>query len=52
MEVAKIRGNVEEERETNMARFFHWIIKEISDVVELHHVELGELMHQAIKFEQ
>ena len=53
MEVAKIRANVVEENEATMARFIHGLNHEISDIVELHHyVDLDELMHQSIKFEQ
>jgi hypothetical protein len=45
MEVAMIRANVEEDREATMARFFHGLNCEITDVVEMqHYVELTDMV--------
>lgn len=53
MEVAMIRANVVEDREATMARFLHGLNREIADVVEMqHHVELTDMVHQAVKAEQ
>ncbi|XP_062114134.1 uncharacterized protein LOC133825167 [Humulus lupulus] len=53
MEVAMIRANVEEDRESTMARFLHGLNREIADIVELqHYVELTDMVHQAIKVEE
>ena len=45
MEIAMIRTNVEEDRETTMARFIGGLKKEITDVVELqHYMEMEDLL--------
>ncbi|PKI34489.1 hypothetical protein CRG98_045120 [Punica granatum] len=51
-EVAMIRANVEEDRETTMTRFLAGLNREIHNVVELqHYVELENMVHMAIKIE-
>ncbi|XP_052198282.1 uncharacterized protein LOC127805568 [Diospyros lotus] len=53
MEIAMIRANVEEDRETTMARFLVGLNRDIADVVELqHYVELDDMVHMAIKVER
>ena len=53
MEIAMIRANVEEDRETTMARFLNGLNRDIANVVELqHYVELEDIVHMAIKVEQ
>ena len=53
MEIAMIRANVEEDRETTMARFLVGLNNDIADVVELqHYVELDDMVHMAIKVKQ
>ena len=50
MEIAKIRANVEEDREATMARFLNGLNQDIANVVELqHYVKLEEMVHMAIK---
>ena len=50
MEIAKIRANVEEDREATMARFLNGLNQDIANVVELqHYVELEDMVHMAIK---
>ena len=52
MEIAKIRANVEEDREATMARFLNGLNRDIANVVELqHYVELEDMAHMAIKVE-
>ena len=47
-----IRANVEEDRETTMARFLNSLNHEIANEVELHHyVEIEDMVHMAIKIE-
>ncbi|XP_052185202.1 uncharacterized protein LOC127796838 [Diospyros lotus] len=53
MEIAMIRANVEEDRETTMAKFLVGLNCDIADVVELqHYVELDDMVHMAIKMER
>ncbi|KAJ4728667.1 Mutant gag-pol polyprotein [Melia azedarach] len=52
MEIAMIRANIEEDREATMARFISGLNKEIADVVDLHYVEMEELLHKSIKVEK
>ena len=53
MKIAMIRANVEEDRETTMARFLNGLNRDIANVVELqHYVELEDIVHMAIKVEQ
>ena len=56
MEIAMIRANVEEDRETTMARFLNELNRDIANVVELqHYVELEDMVHMvhmAIKVER
>ncbi|XP_052182451.1 uncharacterized protein LOC127795058 isoform X1 [Diospyros lotus] len=53
MKIAMIRANVEEDRETTMARFLVGLNCDIADVVELqHYVELDDMVHMAIKIER
>ena len=53
MEVAMIRGNVEEDREATMARFLNGLNRDIANVVELqHYVELEDMVHMEIKVER
>ncbi|KAH9769333.1 Endonuclease [Citrus sinensis] len=48
-----IRANMEEDRESTMARFLNGLNREIADKVELqHYVEIEEMVHKAIKIEQ
>ena len=50
MEIAMIRVNVEEDRETTMVRFIGGVKKEITYVVELqHYVEMEDLLHKSIQ---
>ncbi|KAA3477976.1 Transposon Ty3-I Gag-Pol polyprotein [Gossypium australe] len=50
MEIAMIRANIEEDRETTMAIFLAGLNKDIANVVELqHYVEIEEMVHMAIK---
>ena len=53
MEIAMIRANVEEDRESIMARFLNGLNQDIANVVELqHYVELEDMVHMEIKVEQ
>ena len=53
MEVAMIRANMEEDRETTMAWFLQGLNSEIANVVELqHYVEVEDMVHMAIKIEK
>ncbi|RDY08089.1 Retrovirus-related Pol polyprotein from transposon 17.6, partial [Mucuna pruriens] len=53
MEITMIRANVEEDRETTMARFIRGLKKEITDVVELqHYMEIEDLLQKAIQVER
>ena len=47
MEIAKIRANVEEDREATMARFLNGLNQDIANVVEL-----KDMVHMAIKVER
>ena len=48
-----IRANIEEDRETTMARFLNGLNREIANVVELqHYVELEDLVHMVMKVER
>ncbi|XP_019056297.1 PREDICTED: LOW QUALITY PROTEIN: uncharacterized protein LOC109116034 [Tarenaya hassleriana] len=52
MEILMIRANVDEDRESTMDRFIGGLNQEIQDRVETqHYVEMEELLHLAIKFE-
>ena len=47
-----IRANVEEGRDSTMARFFVGLNREIANIVELdHYIELEEMVHIAVKIE-
>ncbi|GKV17965.1 hypothetical protein SLEP1_g28407 [Rubroshorea leprosula] len=53
MEIAMVRANVKENRETTMARFLHGLNCDIDNVVELqHYVELEDMVHMAMKVER
>ena len=53
MEVAIIRANIDEDRESTMARFINGLNQDIADKVELqHYVEMEDLVHLAIKVEK
>ena len=53
MEVAMIRANVREDRESTMARFLAGLNMDIADKVELqHYVEMEDILHMAIKVEK
>ena len=53
IKIVMIRANVEEDRETTMARFLNGLNRDIANVVELqHYVELEDIVHMAIKVEQ
>ena len=53
MEVAMIRANVQEDRESTMARFLAGLNMDIADKVELqHYVEMEDMLHMAIKVEK
>jgi len=48
-----IRANVEEDRETTMARFIGGLKNEITDVVELqHYMEMDDLLYKSIQLER
>jgi len=52
LEVAMIRGNVNEDEEVTMSRFLNGLNRDITNVVELQsYVGLEELVHLAIKVE-
>ena len=52
-EIVMIRANVEEDRESTMARFFNGMNRDIANVVELqHYVELEDMVHITIKVER
>ena len=47
-----IRANVEEHRETTMARFLNGLNHDIANIVEFqHYVEMEDLLHMTIKVE-
>ena len=53
MEVAMIRANVQEDRESTMARFLAGLNTDIADKVELqYYVEMEDMLHMAIKVEK
>ena len=53
MEIAMIRANVEEDRETTMVRFLNGLNRDIANMVELqHYVKLEDIVHMAIKVER
>ena len=53
MEIAMIRANVEEDRETTMVRFLNGLNRDIANMVELqHYVKLEDIVHIAIKVER
>jgi len=53
MEVAMIRGNVEEDQETTMAKFLSGLNRDIANVVELqHYVKVEDTVHMAMKVER
>ena len=48
-----IRANIEEDRESTMARFINGLNPDIADKVELqHYVEMEDLVHLAVKIEK
>ena len=52
IDIAMIKANVEDDRETTMARFMNGLNWEIADKVELqHYVEIEEMVHKALKIE-
>ena len=52
MEIVMIWANVEEDRETTMARFLNGLNDDITNIVELqHYVEMEDLLHMTIKVE-
>ena len=44
MEIAMIQANVEEDRESTMARFLNGLNWDIANMVELQHVELEDMV--------
>ncbi|KAL4379238.1 hypothetical protein GQ457_02G029870 [Hibiscus cannabinus] len=53
MEVAMIRANIDEDRETTMARFLAGLDPNIASVVELqHYMEIDDMVHMAMKVEK
>ena len=53
IEIVMIQANVEEDRESTMARFFNGMNRDIANVVELqHYVELEDMVHITIKVER
>ena len=53
IEIVMIRANVEEDRESTMAKFFNGMNRDIANVVELqHYVELEDMVHITIKVER
>ena len=53
IKIVMIRANVEEDRESTMARFFNGMNRDIANVVELqHYVELEDMVHITIKVER
>jgi hypothetical protein len=52
MEIAMIRANVEEDREATMERFSNGLNRDIANVVELHYMELEDMVHMVMKVER
>lgn len=53
METLMLRADIQEDREATMARFMGGLNRDIMDRLEVHHyVEMEELLHKAIIFEQ
>ncbi|XP_056854299.1 uncharacterized protein LOC130503756 [Raphanus sativus] len=53
METLMLRADIQEDREATMARFMGGLNRDIMDRLEVHHyVEMEELLHKAIMFEQ
>lgn len=53
LEILMLRADVQEDREATMARFMGGLNRDIMDRLEVHHyVEIEELLHKAIMFEQ
>ncbi|XP_027158067.1 uncharacterized protein LOC113759689 [Coffea eugenioides] len=53
MEIAMLRANIVDDRETIMTRFFSGLRLEITDEVELHHyMELKDMLEKALKIER
>ena len=53
MLIAKIRANVEEDREVTMVRFLNGLNQEIANMVDLQQsMEIEEMVHKAINIEQ
>ena len=53
MEVVMISANIQEDRETTMARFLQGLNSDIANVVELqHYVEIEYMVHMPIKIEK
>ena len=53
MELAMIQANVEEDKETTMARFINSLNYDITHIMESrHYIELKEMIHMAVKVEK
>ncbi|XP_056855327.1 uncharacterized protein LOC130504721 [Raphanus sativus] len=53
METLMLRADIQEDQEATMARFMGGLNRDIMDRLEVHHyVEMEELLHKAIMFEQ
>ena len=53
METLITRADLEEDRETTMARFLASLNKDIANLIDLqHYIEIEELVHIAIKMEK
>ena len=53
MEIAMVRTNVSEDRETTMARFLNGLNIDIANVIELqHYLEHENIVYMAIKVEK
>jgi len=53
IEIAMIRTNIVEDRETIMTRFLNGLNREITNLVELqHYIEIYDMVHMATKGER
>ena len=53
METVMLRADIQQDREATMARFMGGLSRDTMDTLEVHHyVEMEELLHKAIMFEQ
>ena len=53
IEIAMIRTNIVEDRETIMTRFLNGLNREITNLVELqHYIEIYDMVHMATKEER